>query len=131
MDRKGKLQLHAQSRRTHAWRTPILHAMLQVEALKHDSSKLVAENSELRSQIIRANEGLQQHDKDAYQATKKLEDRIAELTYWKQTAADKMQAAERENSALLSKIAGLVALTDQMSSGAQKHGKLVQGLCML
>jgi hypothetical protein len=89
----------------------------QVEALKADSVKLSSENSQLHLLLIKAQEGGSRHDKESYQQIKKLEERIAELTYWKQTAMDRIQAAERENSGLRAKVSELVKLTDQLTAG--------------
>lgn len=89
----------------------------QLEALKQDSTKLQSENAELHVLLIKANESRNKDDKDAYQHHKRLEDRVAELSYWKSTATERMQAAERENLALRAKVDELLKLTDQLTSG--------------
>ena len=48
---------------------------------------------------------------------KAREDKIAELSFWKHTALEKLQAAERENLQLRKKVDELLRLTDQLSGG--------------
>ncbi len=88
-----------------------------MEALKKDSATLQADNSQLHVMLIKAREENSATGKDSYQTTKKLEDRIAELSFWKQGALAQLQAAEKENAALKTKLQELVSKTDQLTSG--------------
>ena len=90
---------------------------LQVSAVRQDTVRQQAENSQLHIRLIQEAEKYDRQEKSHYQQTKKLEDKIAELTYWKQSASEKLVAAERESSSLRRKMEALVKLTDKLSSG--------------
>lgn len=76
-----------------------------------------AESRQLHISLIKEAEKFDRAEKQHYQQVKKLEDRIAELTYWKQSASEKQQATERENASLRRKIDSLVKLTDKLTAG--------------
>ena len=88
-----------------------------MSAVRQDTVRLQAENSQLHIRLIQEAEKYDRQEKSHYQQVKKLEDRIAELSYWKQSASEKLMAADRENSGLRRKIDGLVKLNDKLTSG--------------
>eukprot|EP00955_Chlamydomonas_euryale_P108639 365863-Chlamydomonas_euryale.AAC.4 len=75
------------------------------------------EISQLHARLIREAEVHDQWQKQHYQDAKRLEDRIAELSFWKSTAGEKLTAAERTNAGLRSKVDELLRLNDRLSSG--------------
>jgi hypothetical protein len=61
---------------------------------------------------------------------KRFEDRIAELSYWKQSATERLRHSERENDMLRRKIEGLVKLNDKLSSGDAHAQLFCQLFCL-
>jgi hypothetical protein len=90
-----------------------------MEVLRAESGRLAAENSELHLQLIREAERFDRAEKDHYQTVKRLEDRLAELSYWKHQAASRMQALERDNAALRARGEELLSLADRVSKGVR------------
>lgn len=88
-----------------------------MSSVRQDTSRQQSENSQLHVKLIQEAEKYDRQEKNHYQQVKKLEDKIAELSYWKHTATEKLLAAERENSGLRKKIDGLVKLNDKLTSG--------------
>jgi hypothetical protein len=76
-----------------------------------------AEHAQLHALLVKANEHSARTETDSYQTAKKLEGRIAELSFWKQAASEKMQVREKENLSLKAKVAELIKLMDQLSAG--------------
>ena len=97
-----------------------------MSAVKQDTTRQQAENSQLHIRLIQEAERYDRQEKSHYQVVKKLEDKVAELSYWKQTATEKLLAAERENSSLRKKMDGLIKLNDKLTSGGAEPGQ-VQG----
>jgi hypothetical protein len=89
----------------------------QLGAVKQDTARQQAENSQLHIRLIQEAEQHDRQEKAHYQQVKRLEDKIAELSYWKQSATEKLQLSERENVSLRRKVDGLVKLTDQLTAG--------------
>lgn len=85
--------------------------------MRQDNTRLQSENAQLHVAVIKNQESQAQGDKDSYQQVKRLEDRIAELQFWRATALDKIQSTEKENLALKGKVDELVRLTDQLTAG--------------
>jgi hypothetical protein len=102
----------------------ILALLLKVQAVNLDSARQQAENRQLHISIIQEAEKFDRQEKQHYQHVKKLEDKIAELSYWKQSASDKLLASEKENASLRRKIDSLIKLTDKLTSG--RHAALCQ-----
>lgn len=94
---------------------------MQVEAQRQELAKLQSENSILHQQLILAKENSKSADSAVYQETKRLEDKVAELTFWKQAAADKQRSLEKENAQLRNKVQELVSMTDQLSAGISRY----------
>lgn len=89
----------------------------QFHAFSQEVARQQAESRQLHISLIQEAEKFDRAEKQHYQQVKKLEDRIAELTYWKQSASEKQQATERENASLRRKIDSLVKLTDKLTAG--------------
>ncbi len=90
---------------------------IQMEAVRQDSTRLQSENSQLHVLVLQHTERHERQAREHYQECKRLQDAIAELSYWKHQAAEKMQAAERENSGLRKRCDELVKLTDRLTTG--------------
>lgn len=88
-----------------------------MSVVRQETARLQAENSQLHIRLIQEAEKFDRQEKSHYQQIKKLEDRIAELSYWKQSASEKLMAADKEASGLRRKIDGLVKLNDKLTSG--------------
>ncbi|KAG1668637.1 hypothetical protein FOA52_002490 [Chlamydomonas sp. UWO 241] len=115
----------------------LLHSRQEYVALKQQAGKLAggqarvadedrvqaqlqekqAENNQLHMGMIRESEAHDRWQKQHYQTVKRLEDRVAELSYWKAAAGDKMAAVEREDAALRRKVDELVRLNDRLTGG--------------
>lgn len=91
----------------------------QFHAFSQEVARQQAENRQLHISLIQEAEKFDRAEKQHYQQVKKLEDKIAELSYWKQAASEKQQATERENASLRRKIDSLVKLTDKLTAGEQ------------
>ncbi|GFH18295.1 BLD10 protein, partial [Haematococcus lacustris] len=89
----------------------------QSEALRQDVARLQSNNSSLLVQLKQAKEQNEHSDKGNYQTVKSLEDRIAELTFWQQSALSRLESSEKDNDALKAKVVELVKLTDQLTAG--------------
>ncbi|KAJ9515516.1 hypothetical protein QJQ45_021666, partial [Haematococcus lacustris] len=87
------------------------------EALRQDVARLQSNNSSLLVQLKQAKEQNEHSDKGNYQTVKSLEDRIAELTFWQQSALSRLESSEKDNYALKAKVVELVKLTDQLTAG--------------
>ncbi|EFJ50664.1 basal body protein [Volvox carteri f. nagariensis] len=90
----------------------------RLEAVRQESVRLQSENSQLHVLVMQHAERHEKQAREHYQACKRLEDTIAELSYWKHCATEKLQAAERENSGLRKRCADLIKLTDKLATGA-------------
>lgn len=93
----------------------------QMEAVRQDSTRLQSENSQLHVLVLQHTERHERQAREHYQECKRLQDAIAELSYWKHQAAEKMQAAERESSGLRKRCDELVKLTDRLTTGTSGH----------
>lgn len=76
------------------------------------------ENSQLHIQLIQEAERFERQERQHYQEKKRLEDKIAELSFWKQSATEKLQSAASESSDLKAKIEELIKINDKLTSGA-------------
>lgn len=83
-------------------------SMRQVEVLKKDAGRLVAENNQLHVELIRDAERMQQYEKERYQEVKQLESQIAELSYWRNQTVEKFRCLEAENHGLKCRIEELM-----------------------
>jgi len=101
-----------------------VRAGAQLEGSQRGAAQLQADQAELHALLVKANERGARLEADGYQQAKRLEARIAELTFWQQAAQDKLRAGERESGALRAKVAELVRLTDRLAAGAPRRGVL-------
>jgi hypothetical protein len=85
--------------------------------VKQDCSRLSNESNQLHAQLIREADRYEQLQKDNYKKVKKLEDEVAELTYWKSQAIHRYDGLEKDNSALRSKVAELIKQGEKRSKG--------------
>lgn len=83
--------------------------------VKQDCGRLSKENTQLHEQLIREAERYEQLQKDSYQHTKRLEDQVAELSYWRQQAVSRYEGVERDNQSLRKKVAELIKLGEKRS----------------
>ncbi|GIL57051.1 hypothetical protein Vafri_12185 [Volvox africanus] len=90
----------------------------RLEAVRQESVRLQSENSQLHVLVMQHAERYDKQAREHYQTCKRLEDTIAELSYWKHHASEKLQAAERESSGLRKRCEDLVKLTDRLATGA-------------
>lgn len=93
---------------------------MQLETVRQESVRLQSENSQLHVLVMQHVERHDEQAREHYQECKRLEDTIAELSYWKQLAGEKLLAAERENSGLRKRCDDLTKLTDKLATGALK-----------
>ncbi len=91
---------------------------MQLDVVRQDSVRLQSENSQLHLVLIQQAEKQERQDKEHYQALKRLEDKVSELSYWKHQAGEKLQAADRENASLKKRCQELLQLTDRLTKGA-------------
>ena len=89
----------------------------QVQTLKQDQAKQALENSQLHIQLIQEAERFERQERQHYQEKKRLEDKIAELSFWKQSATEKLQASAHESSDLRLKIDELIKINDKLTAG--------------
>eukprot|EP00798_Chlamydomonas_sp_ICE-L_P012231 gene12231-15369_t len=90
----------------------------KMDIVQQDASKLQGENSKLHMLLISGAEKFDHAEKEHYQHVKRLEDRISELSFWKQSASEKMATLERENAQLKKKVGELTQMSEQVASGA-------------
>ncbi len=79
--------------------------------------RLQSENSQLHVLVMQQAERQERQAREHYQARKRLEDTIADLSYWKNVAAEKLVAADRENGALRRRSEELQHLIDKLTAG--------------
>lgn len=97
---------------------PAKHSLpVPAAAITMHLQALQMENSQLHIRLIQEAEAHDRQLKQQYQDVKRLEGRIAELSFWKQTAQDKLAASERGNYALQLQLDDLVRLNDRLASG--------------
>lgn len=82
--------------------------MEQIDVLKKDGGRLTAENNNLHLELIRSTEKYERREREHYQETKKLEDQIAELAYWKAQTVERFKDLENENNGLKEKLKDLL-----------------------
>ncbi|GAX72996.1 hypothetical protein CEUSTIGMA_g448.t1 [Chlamydomonas eustigma] len=96
----------------------ILDANDKISAVRYDVNKQQVENTQLHLRLIKEAEHRDQQEKAHYQQIKRLENTIAELSFWKKTSVDKITESQRENDMLRQKIESLIALNDKLTAGA-------------
>lgn len=103
----------------HTCRTfPLDHPLImQLESVRQDSVRLQSENSQLHVLVMQHAERHEREAREHYTAVKRLEDTIAELSYWKHAAAEKLASADKENAGLRKRCQELAKLTDRLASG--------------
>jgi hypothetical protein len=84
--------------------------VIQVEALKRDSARLVAENNQLHLQLMSHAEQYGATLRQNYHQSKRLEDQLAELSFVKQKTLERYLAREKENDGLKEKLASVAKL---------------------
>ncbi|GMH37469.1 hypothetical protein BSKO_05342 [Bryopsis sp. KO-2023] len=89
----------------------------QIQVLKKDSGRLVAENNDLHLELIRATEKFETREREHYQEIKKLENQITELAYWKAQTVEGFRAKESENSRLKEKLKDVLNLGASLKKG--------------
>eukprot|EP00878_Enallax_costatus_P036574 GHUV01041084.1.p1 GENE.GHUV01041084.1~~GHUV01041084.1.p1 ORF type:complete len:305 (+),score=105.84 GHUV01041084.1:203-1117(+) len=87
----------------------------KLEVVKQDCGRLSKENTQLHEQLIREAERYEQLQKESYQRTKKLEDQVAELSYWKHQALSRYDGLEKDNQGLRKRVAELIKLGEKRS----------------
>ena len=98
-----------------------------MEVLKLDAGRVIAENSQLHVQLIQQAEQYDTREKDHYKHVKRLEDREAELSYWKHQAIDRFQKVDKENAELRKRVEQLLRLAEKRSQGVGTH---LHGACL-
>lgn len=93
---------------------------MQLEVVKQDCGRLSKENTQLHEQLIREAERYEQLQKESYQRTKKLEDQVAELSYWKQQAISRYDGLEKDNQGLRKKVAELIKLGEKRCKAGEQ-----------
>jgi len=83
--------------------------------VKQDAGRLSTENNQLHEQLILEAERYEQLQRESYQRTKSLEDKVAELSYWKQQAISRYDGLDRDNQALRKRIAELIKMGEKRS----------------
>ena len=94
---------------------------MQLEAVRKDSVRLQSENSQLHVLVMQQAERQERQAREHYQASKRLEDTIADLSYWKNVAAEKLVVADRENGALRRRCEELQQLINNLSAGRRQQ----------
>uniref|UniRef100_A0A061RMJ2 Centrosomal protein of 135 kDa n=1 Tax=Tetraselmis sp. GSL018 TaxID=582737 RepID=A0A061RMJ2_9CHLO len=84
----------------------------KLEVWKKDSQRLLHENNQLHVELIRQAERFDEDKKQHYLQSKRLEDRISELTFWKAQHVDRYSSLEEENARLREKIQDILGLSD-------------------
>lgn len=84
--RAPRVEARAMSRRQLGCRRAPSPPQPQLDVVKRDCGRLAAENGALHAQLIAAGERADALRREGYAAAKHLEDRVAELTYWKAQA---------------------------------------------
>lgn len=87
--------------------------------MKQDCGRLSKENTQLHEQLIHEAERYQQLQKESYQRTKKLEDQVAELSYWKNQAVNRYDALEKDNQGMRKRVAELIKLGEKRSKAGE------------
>lgn len=98
----------------HARRFVVIFEM-QLEVVKQDAGRLSTENCQLHEQLIHEAERYEQLQRESYQRTKSLEDRVAELSYWKQQAISRYDGLDKDNQALRKRVAELIKMGEKRS----------------
>lgn len=83
--------------------------------LKHENASLAADNNQLHLQVIKETEHSDARERQHYLQLKAMEDRIAELAFWKHRTLEGFQALEKDNEGLKKR---LQELLDEDASGA-------------
>lgn len=91
--------------------------LAQLDIVKQDCGRVTAENNNLHVQLIEEAEKYEQLQKDSYQKIKKLEDKLAELSYWQQQAIGRYDVLEKDNAALRKRVAELLKMGEKRSKG--------------
>uniref|UniRef100_A0A7S0UMS0 Uncharacterized protein n=1 Tax=Polytomella parva TaxID=51329 RepID=A0A7S0UMS0_9CHLO len=89
----------------------------QMEAMRNECARLQTENSQLQVSLIKESEQAASVRKESYQAAKRLEDRVAELMYWREQALDRLRTADREVADLKRKLSESINTMDRLTKG--------------
>jgi chromosome segregation ATPase len=85
-------------------------AAVQMDGVKRDSARVINENNQLHVQLIREAEKYDAQQTKHYQKVKSLEGEIAELSFWKHQALNRMDASEKEVASLKGRLQELMKL---------------------
>ena len=86
---------------------------VQVEVLHRDNARLTSENNQLHLQLLRESEKVDAAASEGYQASRRLQSQITELTYWKQQTVERFVELEKENAGLKGRINDLLRLGER------------------
>lgn len=93
----------------------------QVDASKQDLARLQNDNAQLHAQLVAAAEKQAKLQQEHYQNVKKMEDQVAQLSFWKQTAAQRYSELEGESDRLKARVAELLRAQEGRPSGADRR----------
>jgi hypothetical protein len=85
-------------------------AAVQMDGVKRDSARVINENNQLHVQLIREAEKYDAQQTKHYQKVKSLEGEIAELSFWKHQALNRMDASEKDAASLKGRLQELMKL---------------------
>ena len=94
---------------------------VQVEVLQRDNARLTSENNQLHLQLLRESEKVDAAASEGYQASRRLQSQITELTYWKQQTVERFVELEKENAGLKGRINDLLRLGERTPRREMKH----------
>ena len=94
---------------------------VQVEVLHRDNVRLTSENNQLHLQLLRESEKVDAAASEGYQASRRLQSQITELTYWKQQTVERFVELEKENAGLKGRINDLLRLGERTPRREMKH----------
>ena len=95
--------------------------LVQVEMLHRDNARLTSENNQLHLQLLRESEKVDAAASEGYQASRRLQSQITELTYWKQQTVERFVELEKENAGLKGRINDLLRLGERTPRRETKH----------
>ena len=95
---------------------------MQVTVLTKDSETLAAENNHLHLRIIQETDKHKAQAREHLTRVTKLEDTVAELTFWKSSADERHAALEKENAGLRAKTQELLHELDAHQQANSKGG---------
>jgi hypothetical protein len=88
--------------------------------VRSDAGRLARENAALHEQLLRDAERHDAAARASYAATKRLEDRVAELSYWRTQALARYDGLERDNAALRRRVAELIRAGERRTRSGER-----------